>query len=143
MIKISLTYENINIILRLLEIRMDIPVLQTYVSGLNENDDEIMDYENEFEIDFLDEFTDALSEGEYTSICQQLEFKSGLTFHFIYNCATIYASNLSFRQTSRLFNSNECTPLDLIANIQKGANTFRSAQVPEHLILIGNSIYDG
>jgi hypothetical protein len=142
-VSLPLTYDNIKLILHLLEIRMDTSVLITYVSGMNENDDEILNYENEFEIDFLDEFEESISEDEFKSTCERLELESDLTFHFIYNCVAIYADNISFRQTSRLFNCNECTPMELIESIQKGANLFRTEGVPEHLILIGHSIYDG
>ena len=143
-VSLPLSYANIKLILHLLELRMGIRVLRTYVSGMNESQDEIKDYENDFEIDFIDEFDDSINEDEFNQICDELELdRSRLTFHFIYNCASIYASNISFRQTSHLFYSNQCTPLEFIANIQKGADTFRAAQVPEHLILIGHSIYDG
>jgi hypothetical protein len=142
-VSLSLTYENIKLILSLLEMRMDISPLITYVSGINENDDEIQDYENEFEIDFLEEFRENMNEEEYISVCKKLELKSDLTFHFIYNCLSIYADNISYRQTCRLFNTFECSPKDLIDSIQKGTNIFRSANIPEHLILIGNSMYDG
>ena len=56
-VSLPLTFENIKLILRLLEMRMDIRVLRTYVSGMNENEDEIKDYENDdFEVDMIDEF---------------------------------------------------------------------------------------
>jgi hypothetical protein len=144
-VSLPLTFENIKLILRLLEMRMDIRVLRTYVSGMNENEDEIKDYENDdFEVDMIDEFDEDITEDEFNEICNKLDLKiNGITFHFIYNCAAIYADNISFRQTSHLFYSNECTPSDFIANIQKGAETFRTAQVPEDLIMIGHSIYDG
>jgi hypothetical protein len=144
-VSLPLTFENIKLILRLLEMRMDIRVLRTYVSGMNENEDEIKDYENDdFEVDMIDEFDEDITEDEFNEICNKLDLEiNGITFHFIYNCAAIYADNISFRQTSHLFYSNECTPSDFIANIQRGSETFRSVQVPEHLIMIGHSIYDG
>jgi hypothetical protein len=144
-VSLPLTYANIKLILHLLEMRMDIRVLRTYVSGINENEDEIKDYENDdFEVDMIDEFDEDINEDEFNEICNKLDLEiNRITFHFIYNCAAIYADNISFRQTSHLFYSNECSPNDLIENIQKGAETFRSAQVPEHFILIGHSIFDG
>jgi len=144
-VSLPLTFENIKLILRLLEMRMDIRVLRTYVSGMNENEDEIKDYENDdFEVDMIDEFDEDMQEDEFNEICNKLELETErITFHFIYNCVSIYADNISFRQTSHLFYSNECSPNDFIENIQKGAEAFRSAQVPEALILIGHSIYDG
>ena len=143
-VSLPLSYANLKLLLHLLEIRIDIRVLQTYVSGMNENEDEIKDYENEFEVDMIDEFDEDINEDEFNEICKTLDLDTTqITFHFIYNCASIYADNISFRQTSHLFYSNECSPMEFIENIQKGAETFRSANVPEHLIQIGHSIYDG
>jgi hypothetical protein len=144
-VSLPLCYRYISLISKLLEIDN----LRVYVSGLEENDDEIIDFIYDecemIDLEILDELSEKTSEEEFNTTYKELNIKDNIIFHFIYVCATIYARNLSFRNRSNLFSNDTHikSPIDLINDIQIGLNIFRDADIPEDLIKIGNTICDG
>lgn len=144
-VSLPLEFEHIKLIYSLI----DLPNIQIYISGLSEYPDEILDYAydniEEIDTDMLDELSIQPTREEFNMKYAELNIKKDLIFHFIYVCATIYARNLSFRSTSRLFSNDEhlSTPMELINDILKGVELFKNSYVSEEYIKIGNTIYDG
>jgi hypothetical protein len=142
-VSLPLNYENIDLIMKLI----DINNLSLFISGLFEEDDEVIncDYDDTFDLDLLDELIEMKSLEEFKIKLTELDIKDDLIFNYLYIFGTIYARNLSFRSHSYLFHSedSDTTPATLIQNIQKGVEIFKEAGVPEELIKIGNTISDG
>ena len=142
-VSLPLNYENLNLIMKLI----DIDDISLFISGLFEEEDEVIscDYDDTFDIDLLDELVELKSPEEFKTKCTELDIKDDLIFNYLYIFGKIYATNLSFRSHSYLFQSqdSDITPDTIIQNIQKGVEIFRDAGVPEELIKVGNTISDG
>lgn len=137
-VSLPLKFDNINLIICLL----DLSELYIYVSGLCENDDEILEYDD---VDNIDELLSMTNIDDFKNKYKELDLNENIIIHFMYVYTKIYARNLSYRSTPHLF-SNDIklsSPQELINNIQKGIEIFKKANVPDEYIKIGNTIYQG
>lgn len=140
-VSLELTYRNIQLIKKLLE--MD--VFCVYISGLKEYSDEIVDFDQD-ELDFSEEdiyeLSEKQNEEDFNKHYEELELEKYLVFIFIYNCTSVYARNLSFRNTPTLFSHNDyqLSPTQTILKFQKGLELFKEAGVEEEYIKVGNTI---
>ena len=147
-VSLSLTHTNIKQIHSLLG-SAEHP-LTLLISGLRDEDevDEVIncDYDYDaFDFDVLDALVNLKTEQEFSVKCDELEIKSGLVFHFMFVCAGIYCRNLSFRSNPYVFNTDEAglTPMQLIEHIQTGIQVFKTVNIPDELIKIGNTMCEG
>ncbi len=142
-VSLPLNYKNINLIIKIL----GADHITLYISGLFDETDEVIncDFDDTFDLDTLDELLDLNDEDEFKKKYNELDIKDGLIFHFMYICAGIYARNLSYRSHPYLFHNDETdmTPIKLIEYIQKGIDIFKGFSIPEELIKIGNTIFEG
>jgi len=141
-VSLPLNYSNIDLIFKLL----NIDNLMLYLSGLNEDPDEvklILCYEDEEELESLDELLDLENEDEFKKKYEELELYEELIFHFIYVCAGINVFNIQFR-TSAVFQNDEhdMNPIQFINRIQNGIDIFTDCGIPKELIKVGNTMYD-
>jgi hypothetical protein len=141
-VSLNINFDNIKLISSLLELSN----LRIYISGISEEHDEILDYENdhieELDTDIIDELCAQDTQQEFNKKYEEFNIKKKLAFHFIYVVSKIYACNLSYRSIPRLFSHDEniTTSIELINKIHNGVNLFKSINVPDNLIKIGNTI---
>ena len=141
-VSLPLNYANINLIFELL----DIDNLMLYLSGFNEDPDEVklilcIDDEEEFES--LHELTDLENEDQFKKKYEELELDDNLIFHFIYVCAGINVFDIQYRNSS-VFQNDEhgMTPANFIERIQNGIKIFKDSGLSEEFIKVGNTMYD-
>lgn len=142
-VSLPLTYSNINLILELIEIES----VMLYLSGLEEDPKEvslIMSIYDEDELEHLEELYDLESEEEFKKKCDEFEIKDDLVFNFVYVCAGVYATSMSYRRCPFVFQNDEhgMTPAEFIERIQRGVQIFRDCGVAEDLIKVGNTMAD-
>ena len=141
-VSLPLIYRHIKLINKL----CDITKICVYVSGLSDEPDETVDFDiiEDFglDLDSIYDLAEKENEEEFKKHCEELEIKEGLVFHFIYNCASVYARNLNFRNNPNLFSEDDGkrSPADIITNFQEGMAIFMAAGVPEDYIKAGNTI---
>jgi hypothetical protein len=92
----------------------------------------------------LEELLDLENEAEFKKKCDEFEIEDNLVFNFIYVCAGVYATNMSYRDCPFVFQNDEhgMTPAQFIERIQRGVQIFRGCGIPEELIKIGNTMVD-
>ena len=142
-VSLPLTHSNIKLIFELIEIEN----VMLYLSGLQEDPKEvslIMSIDDEDELEHLEELYDLESEEEFKKKCDEFEIEDGLVFNFIYVCAGVYATNMSYRRCPFVFQNDEhsMTPAEFIERIQRGVQIFRNCGVAEELIKVGNTMAD-
>ncbi len=142
-VSLPLTFSNIKLIFELVE--KDNVML--YLSGLQEDPIEvslIMCIYDEEELENLEELLDLENEEEFKKKCDEFEIEDNLVFNFIYVCAAVYATNMSYRDRPSVFQNDEhgMTPAQFIERIQTGVQIFRECGVPEELIKVGNVMSD-
>ncbi len=70
-------------------------------------------------------------------------FEQNKTLHFIIPCAKAYARNISRRERSFIFGSDDCEdPDDVCAKIQSAKQMFLELGVPEFMIWTGYTVMD-
>ena len=84
------------------------------------------------------------NEAEFKKKCEEFEINEKLVFNFMYVCAGVYATNMSYRDRPFVFQNDEhsMTPTNFIERIQKGVQIFRECGVAEELIKVGNTMAD-
>lgn len=142
-VSLPLTHSNIKLIFELIEIES----VMLYLSGLQEDPKEvslIMSIDDEDELEHLEELYDLDSEEEFKKKCDEFEIEDGLVFNFVYVCAGVYATNMSYRRCPFVFQNDEhgMTPAEFIERIQRGVQIFRDCGVAEELIKVGNTMAD-
>lgn len=142
-VSLPLTHSNIKLIFELIEIES----VMLYLSGLQEDPKEvslIMSIYDEDELEHLEELYDLESEEEFKKKCDEFEIEDDLVFNFVYVCAGIYATNMSYRRCPFVFQNDEhgMTPAQFIERIQRGVQIFRDCGVAEELIKVGNTMAD-
>ena len=142
-VSLPLKYSNIDSIFELIE--TDNVIL--YLSGLEKDPKEdslIMSVDDKEELESLEELLDLENEDEFKKKCEEFEIKEKLVFNFMYVCAGVYATNMSYRDRPFVFQNDEhgMTPTNFIERIQKGVQIFRECGVTEELIKIGNTMAD-
>lgn len=142
-VSLPLTHSNINLIFELIEIES----VMLYLSGLQEDPKEvslIMSIYDEDELEHLEELYDLESEEEFKKKCDEFEIEDSLVFNFVYVCAGVYATSMSYRRCPFVFQNDEhgMTPAEFIERIQRGVQIFRDCGVPEELIKVGNTMAD-
>ena len=142
-VSLPLTHSNIKLIFELIEIES----VMLYLSGLQEDPKEvslIMSVDDEDELEHLEELYDLESEEEFKKKCDEFEIEDDLVFNFVYVCAGIYATNMSYRRCPFVFQNDEhgMTPAEFIERIQRGVQIFRDCGVAEELIKVGNTMAD-
>lgn len=142
-VSLPLTHSNIKLIFELAETDN----IMLYLSGLQEDPKEvslIMCIDDEDELENLEELLDLENEAEFKKKCDEFEIEDDLVFHFIYVCAGVYATNMSYRDRPLVFQNDEhgMTPAQFIERIQRGVQIFRECGVAEELIKIGNTMAD-
>ncbi len=142
-VSLPLTHSNIKLIFELIEIES----VMLYLSGLQEDPKEvslIMSIYDEDELEHLEELYDLESEEEFKKKCDEFEIEDDLVFNFVYVCAGIYATNMSYRRCPFVFQNDEhgMTPAQFIERIQRGVQIFRDCGVAEDLIKVGNTMAD-
>lgn len=142
-VSLPLTHSNINLIFELIEIES----VMLYLSGLQEDPKEvslIMCIDDEDELKYLEELLDLENEAEFKKKCDEFEIEDDLVFHFMYVCAGVYATNMSYRRCPFVFQNDEhgMTPAQFIERIQRGVQIFRDCGVAEELIKVGNTMAD-
>jgi len=142
-VSLPLKYSNIDSIFELIE--TDNVIL--YLSGLEKDPKEdslIMSVDDKEELESLEELLDLENEDEFKKKCEEFEIKEKLVFNFMYVCAGVYATNMSYRDRPFVFQNDEhgMTPTQFIERIQKGVQIFRECGVAEELIKIGNTMAD-
>lgn len=142
-VSLPLTHSNINLIFELIEIES----VMLYLSGLQEDPKEvslIMSIDDEDELEHLEELYDLESEEEFKKKCDEFEIEDGLVFNFVYVCAGVYATSMSYRRCPFVFQNDEhgMTPAEFIERIQRGVQIFRDCGVAEELIKVGNTMAD-
>jgi hypothetical protein len=142
-VSLPLTHSNIKLIFELIEIES----VMLYLSGLQEDPKEvslIMSIDDEDELEYLEELYDLESEEEFKKKCDEFEIEDDLVFNFVYVCAGVYATNMSYRRCPFVFQNDEhgMTPAEFIERIQRGVQIFRDCGVAEELIKVGNTMAD-
>jgi len=142
-VSLPLTHSNIKLIFELIEIEN----VMLYLSGLQEDPKEvslIMSIDDEDELEYLEELYDLESEEEFKKKCDEFEIEDDLVFNFVYVCAGVYATNMSYRRCPFVFQNDEhgMTPAEFIERIQRGVQIFRDCGVAEELIKVGNTMAD-
>jgi hypothetical protein len=142
-VSLPLTHSNIKLIFELIEIES----VMLYLSGLQEDPKEvslIMSIDDEDELEHLEELYDLESEEEFKKKCDEFEIEDDLVFHFMYVCAGVYATSMSYRDCPFVFQNDEhgMTPAQFIERIQRGVQIFRDCGVAEELIKVGNTMAD-
>jgi hypothetical protein len=142
-VSLPLTFSNIKLIFELIEIES----VMLYLSGLQEDPKEvslIMSIDDEDELEHLEELYDLESEEEFKKKCDEFEIEDDLVFHFMYVCAGVYATSMSYRDCPFVFQNDEhgMTPAQFIERIQRGVQIFRDCGVAEELIKVGNTMAD-
>ena len=142
-VSLPLTFSNIKLIFELIETDN----VMLYLSGLQEDPKEvslIMCIYDEEELENLEELLDLENEEEFKKKCDEFEIEDDLVFNFIYVCAGVYATNMSYRDRPSVFQNDEhgMTPAQFIERIQTGVQIFRECGVPEELIKVGNVMSD-
>lgn len=142
-VSLPLTHSNIKLIFELIEIES----VMLYLSGLQEDPKEvslIMCIDDEDELKYLEELLDLENEVEFKKKCDEFEIEDDLVFHFMYVCAGVYATNMSYRRCPFVFQNDEhsMTPAQFIERIQRGVQIFRECGVAEELIKVGNTMAD-
>jgi hypothetical protein len=92
----------------------------------------------------LEELLDLENDAEFKKKCDEFEIEDDLVFHFIYVCAGVYATSMSYRDCPFVFQNDEhgMTPAQFIERIQRGVQIFRECGVAEELIKVGNTMAD-
>lgn len=142
-VSLPLTHSNIKLIFELIEIDN----VMLYLSGLQKDPKEvslIMSIDDEDQLEHLEELYDLESEEEFKKKCDEFEIEDDLVFNFIYVCAGVYATNMSYRRCPFVFQNDEhgMTPAEFIERIQRGVQIFRDCGVAEELIKVGNTMAD-
>jgi len=142
-VSLPLTHSNIKLIFELIEIEN----VMLYLSGLQKDPKEvslIMSIDDEDELEHLEDLYDLESEEEFKKKCDEFEIEDDLVFNFIYVCAGVYATNMSYRRCPFVFQNDEhgMTPAQFIERIQRGVQIFRDCGVAEELIKVGNTMAD-
>jgi hypothetical protein len=142
-VSLPLTFSNIKLIFELVETDN----VMLYLSGLQEDPKEvslIMCIYDEEELENLEELLDLENAEEFKKKCDEFEIEDDLVFNFIYVCAGVYATNMSYRDRPSVFQNDEhgMTPAQFIERIQTGVQIFRECGVPEELIKVGNVMSD-
>lgn len=142
-VSLPLTHSNIKLIFELIEIES----VMLYLSGLQEDPKEvslIMCIDDEDELEHLEELYDLESEEEFKKKCDEFEIEDDLVFNFVYVCAGVYATSMSYRRCPFVFQNDEhgMTPAEFIERIQRGVQIFRDCGVAEDLIKVGNTMAD-
>ena len=103
-----------------------------------------MSIDDEDELEHLEDLYDLESEEEFKKKCDEFEIEDDLVFNFIYVCAGVYATNMSYRRCPFVFQNDEhgMTPAQFIERIQRGVQIFRDCGVAEELIKVGNTMAD-
>ena len=142
-VSLPLTFSNIKLIFELIETDN----VMLYLSGLQEDPKEvslIMSIDDEDELKYLEELLDLENDAEFKKKCEEFEINEKLVFNFMYVCAGVYATNMSYRDRPFVFQNDEhgMTPTQFIERIQKGVQIFRECGVAEELIKVGNTMAD-
>jgi hypothetical protein len=142
-VSLPLKYSNIRLIFELIETDN----VMLYLSGLEKDPKEvslIMSIDDKEELESLEKLLDLENEAELKKKCEEFEIKEKLVFNFMYVCAGVYATNMSYRDRPFVFQNDEhgMTPTQFIERIQKGVQIFRECGVAEELIKIGNTMAD-
>jgi hypothetical protein len=108
--------------------------IMLYLSGLQKDPKEvslIMEVDDEEELESLEKLLDLENEDEFKKKCKEFEIKETLVFNFIYICAGVYATNMSYRDRPFVFQNDEhgMTPANFIERIQKGVQIFKECGV--------------
>ena len=142
-VSLPLKYSNIRLIFELIETDN----VMLYLSGLEKDPKEvslIMSVDDKEELESLEELLDLENEDEFKKKCEEFEIKEKLVFNFMYVCAGVYATNMSYRDRPLVFQNDEhgMTHTNFIERIQKGVQIFRECGVAEELIKVGNTMAD-
>ena len=142
-VSLPLKYSNIDSIFELIETDN----VMLYLSGLEKDPKEvslIMSVDDKEELESLEELLDLENDDEFKKKCEEFEINDKLVFHFMYVCAGVYATNMSYRDRPFIFQNDEhgMTPTQFIEMIQKGVQIFRECGVAEELIKVGNTMAD-
>ena len=142
-VSLPLKYSNIRLIFELIETDN----VMLYLSGLEKDPKEIsliMSIDDKEELESLEELLNLENEAEFKKKCEEFKINDKLVFHFMYVCAGVYATNMSYRDRPFVFQNDEhsMTPTNFIERIQKGVQIFRECGVAEELIKVGNTMAD-
>jgi len=142
-VSLPLKYSNIRLIFELIETDN----VMLYLSGLEKDPKEvslIMSVDDKEELESLEELLDLENDAEFKKKCEEFEINEKLVFNFMYVCAGVYATNMSYRDRPFVFQNDEhgMTPTQFIERIQKGVQIFRECGVAEELIKVGNTMAD-
>jgi len=142
-VSLPLKYSNIDSIFELIETDN----VMLYLSGLEKDPKEvslIMSVDDKEELESLEELLNLENEDEFKKKCEEFEIKEKLVFNFMYVCAGVYATNMSYRDRPFVFQNDEhgMTPTNFIERIQKGVQIFRECGIAEELIKVGNTMAD-
>lgn len=142
-VSLPLKYSNIDSIFELIETDN----VMLYLSGLEKDPKEvslIMSVDDKEELESLEELLDLENDAEFKKKCEEFEINEKLVFNFMYVCAGVYATNMSYRDQPFVFQNDEhgMTPSQFIERIQKGVQIFRECDVAEELIKVGNTMAD-
>ena len=142
-VSLPLKYSNIRLIFELIETDN----VMLYLSGLEKDPKEvslIMSVDDKEELESLEELLNLENEDEFKKKCEEFEIKEKLVFNFMYVCAGVYATNMSYRDRPFVFQNDEhgMTPTNFIERIQKGVQIFRECGIAEELIKVGNTMAD-
>ena len=142
-VSLPLKYSNIDSIFELIETDN----VMLYLSGLEKDPKEvslIMSVDDKEELEYLEELLNLENEAKFKKKCEEFEINEKLVFNFMYVCAGVYATNMSYRDRPFVFQNDEhgMTPTNFIERIQKGVQIFRECGVAEELIKIGNTMAD-
>jgi hypothetical protein len=99
---------------------------------------------DEEELESLEELLDLENEEEFKKKLDEFEIEDDLVFHFMYVCAGVYATSMSYRRCPFVFQNDEhgMTPAQFIERIQRGVEIFRECGVPAESIKVGNTMAD-
>ena len=142
-VSLPLTHSNIKLIFELIETDN----IMLYLSGLQEDPKEvslIMSVDDKDELKYLEELYDLENAEEFKKKCDEFEIEDNLVFNFMYVCAGVYATSMSYRKCPFVFQNDEHSmkPTQFIERIQKGVQIFRECGVAEELIKVGNTMAD-
>ena len=142
-LSLPLKYSNSDSIFELIETDN----VMLYLSGLEKDPKEvslIMSVDDKEELESLEELLNLENEAEFKKKCEEFEINEKLVFNFMYVCAGVYATNMSYRDRPFVFQNDEhsMTPTNFIERIQKGVQIFRECGVAEELIKVGNTMAD-
>ena len=129
-VSLPLKYSNIDSIFELIETDN----VMLYLSGLEKDPKEvslIMSVDDKEELESLEKLLDLENEDEFKKKCEEFEIKEKLVFNFMYVCAGVYATNMSYRDRPFVFQNDEhgMTPANFIERIQKGVQIFKECGV--------------